>query len=228
MTKSRHINAPRHVWTAPELALLRVEYADSLTADLAARLGLAVNRVYAKANELGLHKSPAHVALVNAKLRAAMLDPAHPGRAHQFRPGFVPANKGLRRPGWAPGRMRETQFVKGNRPQTWRPVGTQRISKEGYLQVKITDTGYTPRDYVAVHLLVWELHRGAVPPKHHVAFIDGNRERIVIENLELVSFADMMKRNTVHNLPKPLAELVQLRGALKRKINRIERASHEQ
>lgn len=221
------MKSPRHTWTTAEQNLLRRLYPTTPTADLAGRLGLTAGQVYRKASALGLHKSAAHIAALKVKLRAAMNDPAHPGRLHQFKPGQAPYNKGLRRPGWAPGRMRETQFAKGRRPHTWRPIGTLRTSKEGYLQVKLTDTGYTPRDYVAVHLLVWELHRGAVPPKHHVSFIDGNRERIAIDNLELVSFAAMMKRNTVHNLPKPLAELVLLRGALKRKINRIERNHHE-
>lgn len=214
----------RHVWTASELKLLRRLYADTLTADIAARLGIKVTHVYAKARALGLSKSPEHSAALNVKLRAAMLDPNHPGRRSQFRKGMVTWNKGMK--GLQIG-GEATQFKKGNRPHTWRPLGSDRVSKEGYLQVKLADTGVTRRDYVPVHHLVWELHRGPIPAGYRVTFKDGNKTHIAIDNLELASIADMMRRNSVHNLPKPLAEVVQLRGALKRKINRIERMTHE-
>jgi hypothetical protein len=75
-----------------------------------------------------------------------------------------------------------------------------------------------------VHQLVWQLHHGDIPEKHHVAFKDrseGSKEKVVIENLELLSYAEMMRRNSYHtNLPKEFAVLVQLRGAIQRKINR--------
>lgn len=214
----------RHLWTDTEIALLRRLYADTLTADIAARLDLKVERVYAKANEIGLRKSPEHTAKLNEQLRAAMLDPAHPGRRCQFHKGMATWNKGMK--GLQIG-GEATQFKKGHRPHTWRPIGSERVSKDGYLQVKLADTRCTRRDYVPVHHLVWELHRGPIPAGYRVTFKDGNKQRIAIDNLELVSIADMMRRNTVHNLPKPLAEVVQLRGALKRKINRIERESNE-
>lgn len=48
-----------------------------------------------------------------------------------------PFNKGLRRPGWHVGRMRETQFRKGERSgiaaKNWRPIGTIRTDPDGYL-----------------------------------------------------------------------------------------------
>ena len=51
---------------------------------------------------------------------------------------------------------------------------------------------------------------------------------ITLDALELVTRAELMARNTVQNLPKPLAQLVQLRGALKRQITRRARATEEQ
>ncbi|EMM6737362.1 HNH endonuclease, partial [Pseudomonas aeruginosa] len=40
-----------------------------------------------------------------------------------------------------------TRFKKGQKPHTWLPVGSTRISADGYLQRKISDTGYPPRDW---------------------------------------------------------------------------------
>lgn len=115
--------------------------------------------------------------------------------------------------------MRETQFKKGNKPQTWVPIGSERTTVDGYVEVKIADTGCTRRDFVGVHRLVWELHHGAIPEKHHVVFKDGNKQNTAPENLEAVSQPDMMCRNSLHRYPKEVVKLIQLNGALKRKIN---------
>ena len=46
-----------------------------------------------------------------------------------------------------------------------------------------------------------------------------------LENLQLVTRAELMRRNTIHNYPAPIPQLVQLRGALTRKIRRAEEQS---
>jgi hypothetical protein len=65
------------------------------------------------------------------------------GAPYRFTKGHVPANKGLRRPGWGPGRMKETQFRKGERQgravKLYKPIGTERVSKDGYTERKIND-----------------------------------------------------------------------------------------
>ena len=52
-------------------------------------------------------------------------------------------------------------------------------------------------------------------------------EEITADRVECISLAENMRRNSYHNYPKPIAELIQLRGALMRKINRAERALTE-
>lgn len=42
---------------------------------------------------------------------------------------------------------------------------------------------------------------------------------ITADRLELVTRAENMARNTLHRYPKEVAQLIQLRGALNRKIN---------
>jgi hypothetical protein len=79
---------------------------------------------------------------------------------------------------------------------------------------------------------VWIEAHGPVPAGHAVCFKPGRRstvlEEITLDALDLVHRRDLMQRNSVHRLPKPLAQLVQLRGALNRKINARERAREEQ
>lgn len=217
----------RRPWKPAELAAVRTHYADTPTAQLAADLVRPVNQVYAKASALGLHKSDAYLASPAAcRLRRG----AGAGSATRFPKGHVPANKGLRRPGYSRGRgrMQETQFKKGQLSgrarELFKPIGTERISKDGYLERKINNDLPLQRRWRAVHILLWEQHNGPLPDGHALAFRNRDKTDIRRENLELVTRAEMMRRNTYHNYPKPIALAIQLRGALMRKINRIERA----
>ncbi len=207
----------RKPWTPIEIETLAQLYPDTRTADLAALLGRPVLTVYAKAKNLGLRKSETFLESPAAgRLRRG----DQIGRKTQFGAGHVPANKGLRRPGYAPGRMAETQFKEGEKPHTWRPIGTERLA-DGYLQRKMTDTGYPPRDWQPVHRLLWEDAHGPIPPDHVVIFLDGDRSNVALSNLSLASRSELGRLNSMWNrYPRELAETIQLAGALKRKINR--------
>lgn len=201
-------------WTADELLTLRALYPCMPNAELAKRLGRAPRVIGMRARALGLAKCEA--------FRASELSGC-------FRPGEEPANKGRRRPGYAPGRMAQTQFKKG-RPKSearnYKPIGSLRISKDGYLERKVTDEHPVPaRRWVAVHRLVWEAAYGTVPAGHAVGFLLGRQTaveaEITIDRLELVSRRELMRRNSRHTrYPEELNQLIQLRGALRRKINK--------
>lgn len=220
MTKSRGINRPAHRWTWVEEELMRTCYADSLSSDIAKALGLSVDQVHRKANLMGLQKSVQTIAEI-ARQRAMESDCGH---RFGFQKGNVPANKGVRRPGWAAGRMRETQFRKGQLPSTWKPIGSLRINADGYLDRKVSDTGYPPRDWQAVHRLVWVAANGPIPKGHAVCFKPGLRTtveaEITLDRIELLSRRQLLDRNSVHRLPSDLKQVVVLSGVLTRQINK--------
>ena len=217
-------------WPAEAVAALTRRYPHEPTAAIAADLGLTVTACYQMAQKLGLKKT-AHYLASPAACRLRRGDKV--GAASRFLPGHVPANKGLRRPGWAPGRMAETIFKPGQMPHNTLPVGSYRFEhKTGTLQRKIgTAKGSNSKRWRGVHELVWVEAHGPVPPGHIVVFKPGMRttelEEITLERVECISLAENMRRNSYHNYPKPIAELIQLRGALMRKINRAERALTE-
>lgn len=225
MTKRRIHLRPRRFWTPAEDKALRRRYPHERTATLAAAINRTIESVYNRAQILGLEKSAAYLASPDAcRLRRG----DNVGAAFRFKKGQTPANKGLRRPGWSPGRMKETQFKKGV-ATNWHPVGATRLV-DGYLYRKISDVRNVPwtRNWRQEHYLIWESAHGPIPKGHNVGFKNGDRTDIRLDNLELVSRRENMARNTVHNLPRPLAQTVQLLGALNRQIRRRTNASEEQ
>jgi hypothetical protein len=220
--------AKRKPWSAEDHDYLRRAYADTSTREIAATLGRTLTTVYQQARALGLEKSEAYLASPAAcRLRRG----DNIGAAYRFKPGQVPANKGLRRPGWSPGRMKETQFKKGVRggvaEKLWKPIGTERISKDGYLERKINNDLPLQRRWRAVHLILWEEAHGPLPAGYAVAFKNGDKSDIRLDNLELITRAELMQRNTIHHLPTELKEVIHLKGRLLRRIRRKEKADAE-
>lgn len=206
-----------------EDVIIRALFPVNNTAAVARLIDRTASSVAQRAVILGLKKSPEYLAE-----RAGRKNGHEPASvAHRFKPGQVPPNKGLRRPGWAPGRMAQTQFKKGERRGVavalWQPIGTERISKDGYLERKVNDDLPLQSRWRGVHRIVWESANGPVPPGHAVAFLPGRRttdaSRITLDALELVSRGELMRRNTRHNYSPELNELLSLKAALTRKIN---------
>lgn len=215
----------RHRWTAAEDAMLRARYPGERTAGIARELGLNVVQVHRHAAALGLHKNEAFRELDRADhSRQSRTDPRM--RAGRFKPGLTPWNKGLRHPkGWAPGRMAQTQFKKGHlsgrAAERVQPIGAERVGKDGILQRKVNNDLPFQRRWKAVQAIVWEEAHGPIPKGCVVVFRDHNRRNFDLSNLELVSWEENMRRNSYHNrYPKEVARLIQLKGALNRKINR--------
>ncbi|CAB3960116.1 hypothetical protein LMG7053_06166 [Achromobacter ruhlandii] len=46
---------------------------------------------------------------------------------------------------------------------------------------------------------------------------------ITADKVECISFAENMRRNTLHRYPKEIAHAIQMRGALNRRIRNVEK-----
>jgi hypothetical protein len=216
MTKSRGLRAHYRTWTPEDVAILRELYPMRLASVVAARLGRKVESIYAKAEKLGLKKAPEFYA---GEFSTRLTGRA--GSGMRFVPGSQPWNKG--KSYQAGGRSAETRFKPGHRGgralEKYKPIGSERISADGYLQRKVNDDLPLQQRWKSVHVIVWEATHGPVPKGHLLVFRNRDRADIRLDNLELITLQENMRRNTVHNLPKEVAQAVQLRGALVRKIN---------
>ena len=203
-------------WTPAQIELLRKHYPDTRTRELVILCGHSVSSIWGTANKLGLKKSKDAIARF---AREEMLDPNHKGRHYFFPKGHAPANKGTRRPGWAPGRMADTWFKKGNRSLRWKddyPVGSLRLNTDGYVDMKVSEGLRAWRQF---HRILWEDAHGPIPKGHILIFKDGDRLNIELANLEMITLRENMRRNTIHNYPAPLKLTIMALGQLKRRIN---------
>jgi hypothetical protein len=204
---------------------MRTLYADTPSAELAARLGTTIDRVYEKAHKMGLRKSAAFLAAYGGRLNAEHSR----GMKTRFREGSVPWNRGKK------GLMLSVTSVfqpgtrHGQALRNWVPLGSTRINSDGYLVIKIHDTMSAPQNlnWRAAHRVVWERERGAVPDGFAIVFKPGRRstelDKITLDALEMIPRAELMRRNSVQRYPDELRRLVQLKGVLSRTINRKEK-----
>lgn len=195
-------------WHQAERETLRLLYPDMVTADIAALMQRSLSSVTNQSHLMGLKKSAELLSSAASGRIAA--NPGHPFTASQIQKGAIPWNKGKNyHPG---GRCRETQFKAGSKPQTWLPIGTERVNKDGHLVRKVSDTGNRHERWKRVDQIEWEAINGPLPDGHFLVKTP--------EGHKAFTRADLMRQNTYHRYPPEVAKLIQLRGALNRQINK--------
>jgi hypothetical protein len=189
-------------WTPEEDATLRALYSTTSAGEIARRIGRTRPAVKNRVNQLGLKK------------------PDDATNSGCFVPGQKSWNKGLK--GITCG-GKETQFKPGHRAgratELYQPIGTERISPDGYRQRKVNDGMPLHKRWRFVHVIEWEEAHGAVPRGHVIRFINGDKTDIRLDNLECISRRELMARNTVHNYPEDLRQVIRLKAVVTRKIN---------
>lgn len=206
---------------------LKKHYPNGDTKEIAKHLGITVRNLYLHTNRLGLKKDKEWWKEERKRLRKHAK--THPNiRKNQFKKGHTP---------WTAGRKLtphpnsiKTQFRKGqgtgkDNPK-WVPVGSERITKDGYLQIKVNDDIPFYKRWKSYHNILWEETNGPIPKGHSVVFKPGTRssvkEEIKLESLELISNAELMRRNTIHRYPPELVQIMQTLGRLDKQIQKKE------
>ena len=141
------------------------------------------------------------------------------GLTGRFEKGHEPTNKGKK--GYCPPGSEKGWFKKGRRPHNWVPVGTEAVSTDGYVKVKVGE----PDKWRWKHKMVWEEARGKVPAKHVLIFKDGNRLNCSLDNLECISMAENSTMNAL-KLRTGSAEFTESALAyvkVKRRLRKLER-----
>lgn len=112
--------------------------------------------------------------------------------------GMDPPNKGTKGVHNVGGNR--TSFKKGQVSHNYKPVGTERIDREGYTLIKVSDEGAWHERWRLKHNVIWEEENGPVPKGHCLLFLDGNKLNLALENLELITRKQLARLNQNHLL----------------------------
>ena len=125
----------------------------------------------------------------------------HNGVIERFSKGHVPFNKG--RKGYCAPGSEKGRFKPGHLPINTMPIGSERITADGYVEVKYQEKPGNPSNrWKGKHVLLWEKANGPVPRGCAVIFADGNRFNITLNNLILVSRQELAVLNHMGMLTK--------------------------
>lgn len=111
------------------------------------------------------------------------------GKNGRFVKGQTSHNKGKK--GQYASGSEKGWFKKGHIPKNYKPVGSERISKDGYVEVKVAD----PNKWRLKHLVIWEQKNGTVPKGSCIIFLDGNKRNLGIGNLKMIRRKDLVRMN---------------------------------
>lgn len=143
------------------------------------------------------------------------------GLTGRFKKGNIPVNKGKK--GFCPKGCEKSWFQKGHIPKNHRPVGSERISKDGYVEIKVEE----PNKWRLKHRVIWEKENGAIPKDCAILFLDGNSQNLNINNMQLIRRAELARINQNHLISNnaditrtgiTIAKLANISGKRKREV----------
>lgn len=206
----------RRFWSDNERKIMLEMFADSYTETICKILNRSYSSVSNQAFLMGLKKSDAFLKM-ELERQAERLKTS--GAAYRYPKGNVPINKGKQMSNEVYEKVKHTMFKKGQMPHNsykdWDEVlRTDKTGKQ-YWMIKLP----TERKLKPKHIWLWETKNGKVHKGFNVVFKDGNQLNCILENLECISNAELMQRNTIHRFPAELKSTIRLVNKLKRTIN---------
>lgn len=201
----------KYIWTDDQINWLKDHYANSTIEECILNCDKPKHVIYNTAHKIGLYKSKEQISSYGFELQKY-------GSKTRFKKGNKPMNKGLKQSEYmSPAsieRTKATRFKKGNVPNNHRPVGSTRITKDGYVEVKVSE----PNVWDLAHRLVWIKTNGDIPPGHNIQFKDKNRLNIDPVNLYIISRDKQIVQNSINRYPEEIKQLIRAIGKLNKKI----------
>ena len=138
-----------------------------------------------------------------------------------FKEGSIPPNKGKKQIHYmtpeAIERTKLTRFKKGNTPHNTNYDGHERITKDGYIEIRVAQGKYRLK-----HIVEWERENGKLPESHCLRCLDGNKLNTNPGNWKLTSRLENMYLNSIHEYPKEIIPSIVLISKINNKLKTIE------
>jgi hypothetical protein len=201
----------KFAWTAEQDFILKDKYEQLNAAEIATLVNKSHYAVKNRLHKLGITLSK------EVKLK----------RCNNYQKGMVAYNTGKKQHEYmsaeAIEKTKATRFKKGSLPHNALPDGTivNRKDNKGRLYQMIKLPNNRKLKYMHVHL--WQQHHGAIPKGHIILFSNKNSMDCRIENLECISKAENMRRNSIQNFPEEIIQAITLISKLNKKIKHHEK-----
>lgn len=137
-----------------------------------------------------------------------------------FPKGLVPHNKGKKMPSEVYEKVKGTMFKKGNIPKQHRDIGSERITPEGYTEVKVAE----PRKWMPKQRYIYEQYHGVKLNSNEVViFLDGNKQNFDIDNLYMLKRSALVRycQDRLYTDDKDIslaaAQMAELKAIVKKK-----------
>lgn len=143
------------------------------------------------------------------------------GLTGRFEKGNVSHNKGKKMSAEQYEKCKATMFKKGHSPLNRKPVGSERIDKDGYTLIKIAE----PNKYVLKHRYIWEQANGPVPEGHLIIFLDGNKQNFDLSNLTCITLAEnaVLNHLKLRSTDKDITQAAINVAKIKNKISKLQK-----
>ena len=201
-------------------------YPDKPASEIAKQFGRPISSIYKTAQRYGVKKSD---TFKNSPLSGRVQKGQHLSPSTELKTGHTPWSKGnsaceIFKTKESLEKHISTRWKKGMKPHTTKYDGAitvRRMLPDGtggvipYKMIRLSENNWE-----FLNRYLWKKHYGDIPPGYNVVFKDGNTLNCVIENLECISNADLIRRNSINNLPEDVKELIYLRTSLIKTINK--------
>lgn len=201
--------------------IMRTHYPHSSNVAISKLLNIKVSTLYRVASKMGLKKTPKYIK--ESTQLEWIMGKHENSKKCQFKKGHPTYNKGKKMPAEVREKVKHTFFKKGNLP-----ANTYKEAEAGVISVRKDNGGRFYKfikiahgKWMLLHRYLWHEAYGDVPPCHVVVFKDGDSMNCTLDNLECITMAENMQRNTIHNLPEEIKANIDLTRLLNRKIKRL-------
>lgn len=114
-----------------------------------------------------------------------------------------------------------TSFKKGDEPKNKQAIGSEAVTQDGYVRVKVSH----PNKWVFKHRLVWEAENGPIKSGLVIWFQDQDKTNCAIENLVLIPRSLQVRFNKLQltGQPEELQETFKLIAQLQDRSGQLKR-----
>lgn len=200
-------------------------YPNTPTAYIAKKFDKSITTIYKTASRYGVQKSE---DFKKSEFSGRIKKGQMLSESTQFKKGFVPFTKGKKLKDIC---KSEDSYRRSIANRWYKGCSPINEKKDGDITIRrirsVGNGNVIPYKFIRIsrnkweflHRHIWSLKNGKIPDGFNIVFKDGNTMNCSIDNLECISNAELVVRNSLHNLPEEIREVIYLKTSLTKAIN---------